>query len=274
VNRRRSAIRVISPIACALVVLSSIALSSCATFNQNDVAAKVGDRSLTAKAAENLAANGDTAASGDDLRAQLTKWIRVTVLEATTGAAAPASPPTSAELDARYAEAITTIAGEGARTLYESGITGSPLICLAAITTTTLEEANAVLTTLNVGTPFADAARASSTDSVIAQAGGIVRGGPNADEECLDPATVNPAVVDALQNVPVGQPVAADLGTFSAVLMLRPFGDLLPESQSQIAQATVSPDQLDAIVDRASIYVDPRYGRWDPATGSVVTLSS
>jgi hypothetical protein len=277
VNRRRpgiSAISAISATACALVALSSIALSSCATFNQNDVAAKVGDRSLSAKSAEALAGGGATAATGDDLRAQLTKWIRVTVLENTTGAAPPATPPTAAELDTRYAAAITTIAGDQARTLYESGVSGSPLICLAAITTNTIEDANAVLTTVNNGTPFADAARASSTDTVIAQAGGIVKGGPNADQECLDPATVNSSVVSALQNTPVGQPIAADLGTFSAVLMLRPFDSLLPESQSQIAQATISQDQLDAIVDRASIYVDPRYGRWDPASGSVVSLSS
>ena len=28
------------------------------------------------------------------------------------------------------------------------------------------------------------------------------------------------------------------------------------------------------LVDAADIFVDPRYGRWDPATGSVVTLTS
>ena len=56
--------------------------------------------------------------------------------------------------------------------------------------------------------------------------------------------------------------------------MLRPYDDLLPESKSLIASASVSQDRLDAIVDAADVYVDPRYGRWDPASGSVVALTS
>ncbi|HEY0519342.1 MAG TPA: peptidylprolyl isomerase [Ilumatobacteraceae bacterium] len=269
-NRRRSAV---PAIACGLIALSSIALSSCATFNQNNVAAKVGDHSLSAKEAERLAADGGRAATGDDLRAEISKWIRVTVLEATTGA--PTAPTTTpADLDTRYAKAITSIAGDQARTLYASGVNGSPVICLAAITVATLDDANKVLATLKAGTPFADAARTNSTDAVIAQAGGIVKGGPNADQECLDPATVNPNVVAALKTTPVGEPIAADLSTFAAVLMLRPFDDLLPESQSKIATASVPQAQLDAIVDNANIYVDPRYGRWDATTGTVVTLTS
>jgi hypothetical protein len=263
VNRRRSAVLVA---ACAL-----IALSSCATFNRNDDAAKVGDRSLTAKAAEALAAAGGQPASGDQLRAQLTKWIRVTVLEASVGSAPPTSPTTSADLDARLTKAIAGLAGDKAKTLYETGVS-SPVICLAAITVASLDDANSVLATLNSGTPFADLARQKSTDTVIAQAGGIVKGGPNGDQECLAPSGVNTAVVTALKDTPVGQPIAADLGTFFAVLMLRPYEDLLPASQALLANAVVSQDQLDAIVDAATIYVDPRYGRWDAATGSVVTL--
>jgi hypothetical protein len=55
--------------------------------------------------------------------------------------------------------------------------------------------------------------------------------------------------------------------------MLRPFEDLLPESQSLVATTVVTQDQLDALVDNADVYVDPRYGRWDAATGSVVELT-
>jgi hypothetical protein len=266
VNRRLSAVTVA---ACALITLTS-----CATFDQNEVAARIDDQRLTPKDAEALAATGDTAATGDELRAQITKWIRVTVLETSTGAVESASPPTSEELDNRYAKAITAIAGDSAKALYDTGVSGSPVVCLAAITTATLDDANNVLAQLDAGTPFADAARANSTDSVIAQSGGVVMGGANGDQECLDPATVNPAVVSALQGIPVGQPIAADLDSFSAVLMLRPFEELQPVSKSLLATSSVSQEQLDAIVDAADIYVDPRYGRWDPATGSVVALSS
>ena len=264
VNRRRSAVLVA---ACALATLQS-----CATFDRNDAAAKVGDQSLSAKAAEKLAAIDDTAATGDRLRLELTKWIRVSVFEAFTGAPAPATAPTPADLDARLSQAIMTIAGGEAKTNYELGAGGSPVLCLAAITAATPEDANTALATVNSGMSFAEAARQFSTDTVLAEDGGIVKG-PDGSE-CLDPTGVNAAAITALQGVPVAQPIVADLGTFSAVLMMRPYDDLLPESQSLIASATVSQDQLDAIVDASDIYVDPRYGRWDPETGTVVILTS
>jgi len=229
---------------------------------------------LTQDTLEHLAAANGTAATGGQLREQLTKWIRTTVLEASAGPQAAVLPPsTSAELDSRYAVALTKLAGEDAKELYETGVDGSPVICIAAVTTATLEDANNVLTLLNSGMAFEDAARQNSTDTVIAEAGGIVRGGVNGDQECLDPATVNPSVVAALKGTPIGQPIAANLDTFSAVLMLRPFEDLLPESQSLVASTVVKQDQLDALVDNADVYVDPRYGRWDTATGSVVELT-
>ena len=270
-NRRRPAL-----IACALVALSSAGISSCATVDRNSVAAQVDDHRLTPAEAQTLAAPDETtAATGDQLREQLTKWIRTTVLEGSAGEQTAVPPPTtSAELDTRYAVAITKIAGEDAKTLYESGVTGSPVICIRAVTTTSIDDANAVLAQINSGLAFEDAARQSSTDTVIAAAGGIVKGGANGDQECLDPSTVNPAVVTALTNVPIGQPITADLGTFSAVLMLRPFDELLPESQSLVAGTVVSQDQLDALVDGADVYVDPRYGRWDPTSGSVVALTT
>jgi hypothetical protein len=257
-----------------LAGLTSIGLSSCATVDRNDVAAKVGASSLSPTNVQTLAATGGTA-TGDELRSQITRWIRTTVLEEANGQADVAPPATSAELDTRYAKAIAAIAGPEVQDLYELGVNGSPAICLAAITSTSLEEANNVLTQLNNGTPFADAARANSTDVVIAQAGGIVRGGVNGDQECLDPTTINnPPLIAALGPAVVGVPFVAELGTFSAVLMLRPFDELLPESQTLIASSIVPQERLDTIVDDADIYVDPRYGRWDPASGSVVALTS
>lgn len=268
-NRRRPAAVTLI----ATVTLTALAaLSSCATFNRNDVAAKVGDRSLSAQAAESLAAAGKPA-TGDQLREELTKWIRVSVLEKSTGTAAPTPAPTTKDLDTRLSKALLVIAGDKAKTAYAAGVNGSPFICLAAITVATIDDANRVLATVESGTSFADAAHQFSTDTVIRDAGGVVK--DQSGNECLDPRTVNnPSLITALQNATVGQPIAADLGTFSAVLMLRPFEDLLPASQALIASATVSQDQLDALVSAAKIYVDPRYGRWDSATGAVVTLTS
>jgi hypothetical protein len=258
-------------LAVPVIACASVAFSSCATFNQNDVAAKIGDRSLSAKAAEALATTGETAATGDQLRQQVTKWIRVTALEADKGMAEPTLPLTSTDLDARLG--IAVIAGDRAQSLYEAGVSSSPLICLAAITLATLDEANEVLGTVQSGTPFADAARQFSTDTVIRDAGGIVKG--QNGNECLDPvAGISEAVTAALANTPVGQPIAAQFDTFAAVLMLRPYDDLLPESKTAIANATIPQAKLNAIVGAADVYVDPRYGRWDPGTNSVVALSS
>ena len=268
-NRRRSAA---VTTACALTTLITLTtLSSCATFNRNDAAAKVGDRSLSAKAAETLAAGN--AATGDQLREELTKWIRVSALEASMGTAAPTTAPTAADLDARLSRALVTIAGDKTRTAYEAGVNGSPFICLAAITVATIDDANRVLATVNSGTSFSDAAHQFSTDVSIKEAGGVVK--DQNGNECLDPGTVNnPPLITALKNATVGQPLAAELGTFSAVLMLRPFDDLLPASKASIASAIVPQEQLDSLVSASKIYVDPRYGRWDPASGAVVTLTS
>jgi hypothetical protein len=269
VNRRSSA----AVAAVTLVALISLtALSSCATFNRNDVAAQVGDRTLSAKAVAQLAAPAATP-TGDQLREELTKWIRVTVLETSTGTAAPTTTPTAAELDARLSQALLTIAGDKAKTAYEAGVNGSPFLCLAAIVVATIDDANSALAAVNSGTSFADAVQQFSTDAASRDAGGVVK--DQSGNECLDPAAFGiPALTTALQGATVGQPLAADLGDFAAVLMLRPFEDLLPASQASIASATVSQDQLDALVSAAKIYVDPRYGRWDPATGAVVILTS
>ena len=266
-NRRRSTATVI---ASALVALTS--LTACSTFNRNDMAAKVGDRSVSPKEVEALAATGGTAAAGDAVRQELTTWIRVAVLETSSGTAEPATPSTTGDLDTRLTKAIAAIGRDSARATYESGTGGSPLICLAAITVASIDEANNVLTALQSGTTFANAAKQFSTDATIKEAGGVVKDANG--NECLDPTTVNPAVTAALKDTPVGQPIAADLDTFSAVLMMRPYDELLPESQTSFASASVTQEELTAIVDAADIYVDPRYGRWDPASSSVVTLSS
>lgn len=263
VNRRRAVL------AC---VASFLILSSCSTFNGNDDAARVGGHHLSTKAVSAFVTANEQSTPGDQLRDQLTKWIRVTVLEASSGAAAQATPSTAAELEARLSKALATISGSGAKTLYESGVNGSPVICLAAIPVATIDDANNVLTTLQSGTSFADAAKQFSTDPTIGQAGGVVVGADGS--ECFDTTTVNPDVTKVLAGTAVGQPVTAQLTTLTAVVMMRPYDDLLPESQARIASASVTDDQVAAIVGDTQVYVDPRYGRWDPDSGSVVPLSS
>jgi hypothetical protein len=256
-------------LACAASLLT---LASCSTFNGNDDAARVGGHHLSTKAARGFLAPDEQTTTGDLARDALTKWIRVTVLEQSSGAAAQATPSTAAELQARLTQALATIGGANAKTLYESGVNGSPVICLAAIPVATLDDANNVLTTLQSGTSFADAAKQFSTDPTIGQAGGVVVGADGS--ECFDTAAVNPDVTKVLTGTAVGQPVTAQLSTLTAVLMMRPYDDLLPESQARIASASVTDDQVATMVGDTPVYVDPRYGRWDPASGSVVPLTS
>ena len=258
-------------IALITVTALSSCLSSCATFNRNDVAAKLGDRSLSAKAAETLAAAGK-AATGDQLREELTKWIRVSVLEASSGT------PRRDHRAHRCGSRRSALAGDGhhrRRPVADNLRSGSQWQSRH----------------LPRGHPGRHHRRCQQRPRPI-EFGHIVRRRRTSvldrhnhrprrrdraaqdGSECIDPAAVNPNVITALKGTPIGQPIAASLDTFSAVLMLRPFDDLLFESKSKIAGAVVSQDQLDTLVSAADIYVDPRYGRWDPDSGAVVTLTS
>ena len=129
---------------------------------------------------------------------------------------------------------------------------------------TNSDDAKKVLAAITAGTSFADAAKQFSTDTTLAQNGGVVLDQNGA--ECLSSSTVNSTIVEVLGKLPVGLPAAVDLGTLTAVVAIRPFNTLKPESQQLVA--------AQAIVAKASVYVDPRYGRWDPVSASVVPLSS
>ena len=169
-----------------------------------------------------LAAAGETAATGDQLRDELTKWIRVSVLEDDVGhgRADDGVPPLRiSTLGSR--QAIRSPSPATSADNVRSGVSGSPVICLAAITVATIDDANNVLAQLNSGTSFADAARQFSTDTVIAEAGGIVRGQDGS--ECIEPATVNPAVIDGVaRTLRSANRSPPSLDTFSAVLDAAP----------------------------------------------------
>ena len=238
-TRRRSAV----PATLLVTVIGLFSLSSCATFNRNDVAARVGDRTLSASAARALVTPDDQHTIGDLLRRQLTAWIKLDVIDE-----------------------------QQIRSQYAKGISGSPSVCLAAIPVASFDGTDAIMKALQAGTSFADAARQFSGNSALASSGGIVLAEDGT--ECMPPSGLAPAVAEALKTTPVGQPIAADLDTFSAVLLLRPYDELSFETRAAVGAASLSESQLAATLADAKIYVDPRYGRWDPVTLSVVPLSS
>ncbi len=260
-------IRRSSAVLAAIVALMT--LSSCATFNRNDIAAGVGSHSLTAAAAQGLVTADPTSTPGDQLRQQITTWVRITVLSNEAGTIVD-SNPTAASLQAQAKQAVDKLGPTFAREAYESGAEKSPKVCLGAIPVATADDAKPVLDALATGTSFADAAKKYSTDSTLASSGGVVTDQSGA--ECF---SVNPAIVTALAKVPVGQPVVVDLtAPAAAVVVMRPFDSLSDAAKAVLASAGPSQEQFKALVAKSRVYVDPRYGRWDPATGSVVPLTS
>ena len=259
-TRRRSAV----PATLVITALGLLGLSSCATFNRNDVAARVGGQTISANDLQLLAAADGKSTVGEQLRYELTTWVRVSAIETFTGTAAPAGPLTAEQITARTQKAIGLIDGARGKALYESGFRGSPYICLAAIPVQSTDDATTVMAALSSGTSFADAARQYSTDATLASTGGVVN--DQDGSECFATATVSSAVADALKAVPLGTPAVVDLVTLTAVVALRPFDTLQPASQQLTAAQAIAAD--------ASVYIDPRYGRWDPASASVVPLSS
>ena len=259
-TRRRSA----GPATVLFTALGLLGLSSCATFNRNDVAARVGNQTISAADLHTLAAANGESPVGDQLRYQLTTWVRASALETFTGTAAPGGPLTAEQITARTQKAMGLIDGARGKDLYESGFHGSPVICLAAIPVGNTDDATTVMAALGSGTPFADVARQYSTDATLASNGGVVT--DQDGNECLSTATVSPTVAETLSELPLGTPAVVDLVTLTAVVALRPFAALQPASQQLAAAQAITAD--------ASVYIDPRYGRWDPASVSVVPLSS
>ena len=215
---------------------SLLALSSCATFNRNDVAARVGGKSLSSAGARALVTPDDQHTIGDLLRQQMTAWIRLDVLDE-----------------------------QQAKAQYDKGIAGSPSVCLAAIPVAAIADTAPVLAALQSGMSFADAARQYSANQALATGDGT---------ECMPPSGLAQPVTDALKTTPVGQPIAANLGSFSAVLLLRPYSDLSFQARAVVAAASVSEPELAKLLAGAHIYVDPRYGRWNAESLSVVPLTS
>ncbi len=249
-----------------LVALASI--SSCTTFSRSDAAAEVNGEELT-RAELNLLTNGATDAT--TVRQSIDDWLRLAVI------GGDISGITSADdLQARRQDAITALSAPflaDARTKYELGLDGSPVLCLGAIPLAPGTDPNQVLAELQGGMSWADAATKYSSDPSFAQSGGLVLDSNGTN--CLDPAGFTPGLLQALRdiNIQIGVPAAIDLSNTTALVVLRPFDSLTATEQSSLVV-----DQLNAEIStrlsNTKIYVNPRFGRWDEATVSVVSLGA
>jgi hypothetical protein len=233
-----------------LLALSGLCLTatSCATFERNDVAAKVGGEELSVKAAEQFVDGEDPAQVGPHLRAVMTSWIKMASVAQSRGVSV-------ADLQAQ------------AQSDYAQGVNGSRAVCIGAILVPTLADTQPVLDALQSGISFADAAGQYSQSSALAANGGLV---VDADgTECVATSTVPADLAEALKPAAEGQPFAHDFGAFSAVLVLRAYDLLSSEARADVVTTSLTELEMAQALKDAGVWVDPRYGHWSMLTESV-----
>lgn len=270
--------------AAAGAVLAASSLASCATFSDQNAAARVGSIELSRDDVESLlgidttdpTASVPNDVSGDEVRVALTKWIKVALLESAVGAKSSTDIASPTNLDMRLSQgqtdyAATAESGDGGRSKYEAGLPDTTLVCLGAIPVADATAADVVQQALTGGLSFADAATKYSTDPTLASNGGVVPG-QNGDE-CVAAANVTAPIIEALSGLAPGTPVTVTLDTLTAVVELRPYDELNQASKDLIARAGMSAEAYVALISSADVYVDPYYGYWDAATASVLPLA-
>jgi hypothetical protein len=245
VNRRLSLVLSVAAVA-ALT-------AGCSTFSDSSNVARVGDATLTdddfqAQLTE-LGAPSDQLLPADAVRAEIATWIQEQV-----------AADDSAGVDADEAAA-----------LYDAGIESSGTICISGIVVETEDTANRVADELVAGADFAELLAAENLDPSLGDAGGDI-GCITSDQlaEAVDVEFVQVAAGLSADD-PVGvSPLFDTEGNEFAwvVLAFRTFAELTPADADTVTAAIDSAARL----ANADVYVDPRYGTFDAATGQVVAL--
>jgi hypothetical protein len=248
----------VAGIACGTLLFTIVA-SGCSSLNRNNDAARVEGHTLGRDEIGALVGN---------------KWVRVELLEQTTGTADPAVAST-ANLDARLAAGLTALAAEtpdAGRDVYTSGPAVSGVVCLGAIPVDPPEVADSVLADLAAGMSWADAATKYSSDAGLASGGGVVL--DQDGKECIAAAKVNPTILDPIVAAGIDTPLAVNLGATTAVVKIRSYDELSGDAQLELARTAMNVTRLPALLATADVYIDPLYGVWNPATAEVDPLKA
>ncbi len=237
-----------------LSVAATAALSAgCTTFSDSNNVARVGDVTLTNDDFQAqltaLGAPSDQLLPADAIRAEITTWIQEQV-----------AGDDSAGVDADEAAAI-----------YDEGIASSDTVCINGIVVDTEDTAERVADELTAGADFAELLATENLDPSLGDAGGNV--GCVTGDQVAEASTLEFVQVAATLSADNPFAVAPLVDTEGneiawAVLAFRPFDDLTPADAAAITATIDSANRLAA----ADVYVDPRYGTFDPATGQVVAL--
>ena len=173
-------------------------------------------------------------------------------------------------------QTLTSPSEADIKKMYETNPSLTGVMCVSHILTKEKSTAIKVLTELNNGGDFAKLAAKYSTEPAAKKTGGLISGGDakGTASHCMslldyqanfDPLFTAGAIA-AQAGVPYG-PVQSSLGYH--VILVAPFTEV---AKDVVAFVKSAPGPLLATghVSNAPISVDPAYGRWNPATASIV----
>ena len=271
-----------------LGLLAVVLLSSCSSPSSpgRDIVASANGVELTrTELAQLMATPDDTggtsapptsdgatpgAPSGDETRTLMTQWLQIAAIGHDMSTITDRTS-LKAEALAASVDLAAPFLGPAAD-LYAKGFDGSPKVCIGAIPLAAETDPNEVIDAMTNGMSLADAATKYSSDPTFVQSGGVLTFQDGST--CTDPAQLNPDVITQMNGAKPGEPKLVALGDGQAIVVIRAFDTLLPTEQ-----IGVSPDvqkqvasELNKRLQGADMFVDKRYGRWDPETSSVVPL--
>jgi hypothetical protein len=289
------------------VLLLAGATTGCSMFSDNDAAARVGEFELSQDALGDLVIGAtpttlpapgiepadESEASAETARTLLNIWILTKIVEAdlaargesvtpqaiadVTGVLAAQDPQAWAALPAEMqnlqveqraavetwsALEIPPPSDDELRATYDAGTVESGIVCGAHILVATEAEANEILDRLAGGADFAELAASDSTDTGSgANGGNLPCALSNTFEDTYVPEFVD-AALDAEIGVPFG-PVQSEFGYH--VIVLRSSDRVDPAELAALYTDTSARFQRAAAA--VDVYVDPRYGSFNPVTG-------
>jgi peptidyl-prolyl cis-trans isomerase C len=292
----------------AALVLAAVGLAGCSTFDENDAAAAIDGAEVSQEQFEDtltvLAANSEDtgieedfdtgSVAGETGRQVLAGLVRATasqqyladhgeqVTDADRDAAQASLPAWQSELPSDVADLVldfqaagaarARIAAQDAQARYEESPSDLGVMCVRHIVVDSEEEAQDVLAELEGGADFADLAAERSTEQAAASTGGALTD-PQTGAPCLTTAAAIQSfdaafVAGATAAVP-GEPTEPVQSPFGwHVILARPYSEV-EDSVLSIYGARLFAQYLQG----ADVTVDPRYGRWDAESGSIVTLA-
>jgi len=283
------------------ILLLAGAATGCTTFSDNDAAARVGEFELSQDQLGDLMIAATPGAepdeqrelSGETARGLLNTWILTKVLEVdladqgqsvsaeaiadATGAFAAQDPDGWAttpvalqDLQVEQQAAITiwsalevpTPSDDELRSFYDAGTDESGVVCSAHILVETEAEALAILDQLEGGADFAELAASESIDTGSGANGGDLP----CDRTINFEGSYVPEFAEAALAVDVGETVGPVQSQFGYhVIQLRPPDRVDPaELATLYADTTI---RFQRVAEAVDIYVDPRFGSFNSASG-------